>query len=61
MLKRIGTRARQRIEELWGHQVHLKLWVRVTPRWRESRRTARTSSATAEIAAKGSQGVSRER
>jgi GTP-binding protein Era len=35
MMKRIGTRARQRIEALWGHQVHLELWVRVTPRWRE--------------------------
>jgi GTP-binding protein Era len=37
MLKRIGTAARQRIEELLGHRVHLKLWVRVTPDWRDSK------------------------
>ena len=37
MLKRIGTRARQRIEELTERHVHLELWVRVTPSWRESR------------------------
>jgi GTPase len=37
MLKRIGTQARLRIEELTGHRVVLKLWVRVTPAWRESR------------------------
>ena len=36
MMKRIGTAARQRIEELVGQQVVLKLWVRVTPDWRES-------------------------
>ncbi|WP_437924473.1 GTPase Era [Sorangium sp. So ce291] len=35
-LKRIGTEARLRIEELVGRQVNLKLWVRVTPEWRES-------------------------
>jgi GTPase len=35
-LKRIGTQARLRIEELVGRQVNLKLWVRVTPNWRES-------------------------
>ncbi|AUX45760.1 GTPase Era [Sorangium cellulosum] len=35
-LKRIGTEARLRIEELVGRQVNLKLWVRVTPAWRES-------------------------
>jgi GTP-binding protein Era len=38
MLKRIGTAARMRIEELTGRQVNLKLWVRVTPSWRESSR-----------------------
>lgn len=37
-LKRIGTQARLRIEELIGHPVNLKLWVRVTPNWRESLR-----------------------
>jgi GTPase len=36
MLKRIGTKARLRIEELTGRKVHLALWVRVTPGWRES-------------------------
>ena len=35
MLKRIGTRARSRIEELLGRQVQLALWVRVTKNWRE--------------------------
>jgi GTP-binding protein Era len=35
MLKRIGTRARQRIEELLGRHVQLELWVRVTENWRE--------------------------
>jgi GTP-binding protein Era len=38
MLKRIGTNARLRIEELVGGRVTLKLWVRVTPGWRESAR-----------------------
>jgi GTPase len=37
MLKRIGTEARLRIEELTGRKVNLKLWVRVTEAWRESR------------------------
>jgi GTP-binding protein Era len=35
MLKRIGSRARERIEELMGRQVHLTLWVKVTRDWRE--------------------------
>ncbi|MFO0762316.1 MAG: GTPase Era [Byssovorax sp.] len=37
MLKAIGTRARLRLEALAGRKVNLKLWVRVTPDWRESR------------------------
>jgi GTP-binding protein Era len=37
MLKHIGTNARLRIEELIGRKVMLKLWVSVTPDWRESR------------------------
>lgn len=37
MMKRIGTRARARIEELVGAQVNLKLWVKVVPEWREAR------------------------
>ncbi|HEY4119009.1 MAG TPA: GTPase Era [Byssovorax sp.] len=38
MLKRIGTAARARIEELVGRQILLKLWVKVEPDWREQRR-----------------------
>jgi GTPase len=34
MLQQIGTAARQRIEALVGQQVHLELYVRVTPRWK---------------------------
>jgi GTP-binding protein Era len=37
MLKRIGTQARLRIEELTGRKVNLKLWVRIQAAWRESR------------------------
>jgi GTP-binding protein Era len=37
MLKRIGTSARLRIQELTGRKVNLKLWVRVQPAWRQSR------------------------
>ncbi len=37
MLKNIGTRARKRIQELTGRKVNLKLWVRVSPAWRQSR------------------------
>jgi len=36
MMKRIGIAARERIEELVGGKVVLRLWVRVTPDWRES-------------------------
>ena len=35
-IKSVGEGARKRIEELVGRQVHLELWVRVTPRWYES-------------------------
>jgi GTP-binding protein Era len=38
MLKKIGTQARLRLEELVGRKVNLKLWVKVEPEWRESRR-----------------------
>jgi len=34
-LKEIGTKARKRVEAMLGKQVHLKLWVRVTPGWYE--------------------------
>jgi GTP-binding protein Era len=36
MLKSIGQEARKKVERLVGKQVHMKLWVRVTPRWYES-------------------------
>ena len=38
LLKEIGTRARARVESLLGRQVHLGLWVRVTPEWYTSDR-----------------------
>lgn len=34
-IKEIGTAARARIESLLGHQIHLKLFVRVTERWKD--------------------------
>jgi GTP-binding protein Era len=36
LLKEVGTRARAKVESLMGQHVHLKLWVRVVPRWYES-------------------------
>jgi GTP-binding protein Era len=33
-LKELGTRARERIEKLVGRKVFLKLFVRITPRWK---------------------------
>lgn len=38
MIRTIGTRARERIEGLIGHRVHLSLFVRVTPRWKNAPR-----------------------
>jgi GTP-binding protein Era len=35
LLKAIGTEARTKVEALVGKQVHLQLWVRVTPKWYE--------------------------
>lgn len=35
-IKAIGQDARKRVEALMGTQVHLELWVRVTPKWYES-------------------------
>jgi GTP-binding protein Era len=37
-IREIGTRARKRLEQLLGKPVVLKLFVRVTPRWRDSAR-----------------------
>ena len=39
MLKRIGTRARQRIEEMVDRKVHLQLHVRITKGWRDNAST----------------------
>jgi GTP-binding protein Era len=36
MVKRIGIRAREQIEQLLGTQVHLKLFVKVDPKWLKS-------------------------
>ncbi|GAY73077.1 MULTISPECIES: GTPase Era [Lentilactobacillus] len=35
MLKKIGTLARQDIENLMGNKVYLELWVKVQPKWRD--------------------------
>lgn len=35
-LKKIGTHARVRLEELIGEPVYLETWVKVLPRWRRS-------------------------
>ncbi len=34
-LREIGTRARQEMEALLGSKIFLKLWVKVSPKWRE--------------------------
>jgi GTP-binding protein Era len=38
VIREIGTAARHRIEELIGRRAHLELFVRVTPRWRNTPR-----------------------
>jgi GTPase len=38
MIREIGTHARERIEALIGGKVHLALFVRVTPRWKNAPR-----------------------
>ena len=35
MLKKIGQQARQELEDLLGKKVHLNLWVKVRPKWKE--------------------------
>ncbi|WP_457626615.1 GTPase Era [Persephonella sp.] len=35
MLKKIGMQAREEIESILGKKVHLNLWVKVKPRWKE--------------------------
>jgi GTP-binding protein Era len=36
MLKKIGQAARIDLEKTTGHSVYLDLWVKVSPRWRQS-------------------------
>jgi GTP-binding protein Era len=36
MLKQIGRAARLDLEKLTGHPAYLELWVKVSPKWRES-------------------------
>jgi GTP-binding protein Era len=38
IIRELGTRARQRIERLLDRRVHLQLFVRVSPRWRDAPR-----------------------
>ena len=35
-IKEIGSAARQRLQEILGRQVHLALWVKVRPDWRDN-------------------------
>ncbi len=35
MLKKIGQQAREELEYLLGKKVHLELWVKVKPKWKE--------------------------
>ena len=46
MIKKIGSGARREIETLLGHQVHLDLWVKVRPNWRNSQADLRTLGYT---------------
>ncbi len=36
MLKKIGTLAREDMEEFFGTKVYLDLWVKVKEKWRDS-------------------------
>ena len=38
MLKKIGKEAREELEYLLGKKIHLELWVKVKPRWKEDLR-----------------------
>ncbi len=40
-LKRIGSRARERLEELFGERVHLQTWVKVRQGWSDDERSLR--------------------
>jgi GTP-binding protein Era len=38
MIRELGTRARQAIEEFIGRKVFLELFVKVRPKWRDDER-----------------------
>lgn len=42
LLKKIGSQAREELEELWGEKVYLELWVKVKADWREREDWLRT-------------------
>jgi GTP-binding protein Era len=42
MIRKIGTVARKDIENLLGTHIHLDLWVKVRPGWRDSPNDLRT-------------------
>ena len=37
MLKKIGTYAREDLENIFGCKVYLNLWVKIKENWRDSR------------------------
>jgi GTP-binding protein Era len=41
VLKQVGTRARQQLEELFGEKVFVRLWVKVSRDWSDSERALR--------------------
>jgi GTP-binding protein Era len=38
MLKKIGKQAREELEHLLKKKIHLDLWVKVKPKWKEDLR-----------------------
>jgi GTP-binding protein Era len=48
MLKKIGRAARLDLEKLTGHPAYLELWVKVSPKWRESPLVLRRLGYTAD-------------
>jgi GTP-binding protein Era len=46
LLKRVGTAARQELEEFLERRIHLRLWVRVRRDWRDDDRTLRGMGLT---------------
>jgi GTP-binding protein Era len=59
-IKEIGIGARRRIEELLGKKVHLELFVRVTPRWKDvPRQLAELGYDAPEFSGETEEGASR--